>query len=98
LLDQELSTWAKIAVDVGSIDPVLAAMNNHPAHAVLQFYACCFLCRLSIANKDYRNRIIDAKGLVPIVEAQRIHKADATVVQAARRAYDAIISIANTQY
>jgi hypothetical protein len=71
---------------------VIAAMDNHTNHSDIQPYGCWFLTRLLKANEDYRNKILDGEGLVPVVEAQRVHKHDADVVQAAQKAHDAIIA------
>jgi hypothetical protein len=91
LLSEESSPWAKMAVDAGGIGLAIAAMNNRPDAATLQRYGCKFLCRLSKANKqNYRVAILDAKGLIPVGEALRIHQNNKHVKQTAQDALAAI--------
>jgi hypothetical protein len=85
------STWAKKAVDAGCIEVVIAAMENCPHDADLQVYGCKFLIALAQISQDYCcGRIIDAKGLVAVVEAKRIHPEDERVLSEVRRAVQAI--------
>jgi hypothetical protein len=88
------SSWAGTLVNAKGIDLVIAAMNAHPNHADLQAKGCDFFILLSKAQygagPDYRKLILDGKGLIPVVEAQRIHRDNPTVMAAVRAAYAAI--------
>jgi hypothetical protein len=77
------STRSKALVDAGCIEIVIPAMENHPDDAVLQMHACQFLSIIAKHHKDYRNRIIDAKGLTAVAEARRVHKDKANLVSKA---------------
>jgi hypothetical protein len=74
----------------GCLVLVISAMDKHPNEARIQFSACFFLIRLSKAHEDYRNLVLDADGLVPILRALRIHKDKANVKYQARKAIAAI--------
>jgi hypothetical protein len=80
------TTWAIVAADCGCIELVIYAMNNHPDHSEIQMYGCDFLSHLSFGHWSYRNTIIEARGLVSVVEAMRIHSGNAQVKHAAQRA------------
>jgi hypothetical protein len=77
-------TWAKPIVDVGCVEAVIFAMKSHPYKVNVQYEGCRFLCALAgksrpntnDVNDDdvYRQRIIDAQGLVAVGEARRIHQ------------------------
>jgi hypothetical protein len=84
------TTWAKAATDSGCIQLVITAMENHPNHAKIQVCGCMFFWRLSNAHDDYRNMVLDAEGLVPVVQALRVHKDVAEIKFAARKAFDAV--------
>lgn len=88
----ESPTWAKAAVDAGTIEAVIEAMGNHSDHVELQKEGCMFLTIVARSNDDYRNMILDAKGLVPIVEALRIHKHNKQIAAEAWKALNAITS------
>jgi hypothetical protein len=90
LLHDESPTWAKAATDLSG--PVISAMETHLNDFEIQYTACLFLTSLSNANDDYRNMVLDADGLVPVVRALRVHKDNAPVKHAARMAFDAMIS------
>jgi hypothetical protein len=68
----------------------IAAMNNHPDDADLHLYACEFLRRLAKAHEDYRGLMLQAKGLGPIGNALWVHKNNAPVKLAARKAFKVI--------
>jgi hypothetical protein len=92
--DEDSKSWAwanQAVVEAGSIALVVDAMERHVSHAMLQVYACQFLGTLADASgdnddDDYRNQIMDARGLTAVVEARRFHKNDARVVAEARYA------------
>jgi hypothetical protein len=65
------------------MEHVISAMANHADYAEIQMYGCDFLFQLSSKHWIYRNRIIQVKGLVAVVEAMRIHTGNAYVKQSA---------------
>lgn len=65
-------------------------MESHASVIDLQIAACQFLIVLSRMHENYRNLIVEAKGLAAAAEARRIHKDNARVVCVSRNAVKAI--------
>jgi hypothetical protein len=74
---------SKEAVNGGAIECIISAMERFPKSASIQTRGCGFFYCI---YKDYRERIIEAKGLIVIAEAGRIHKDNKTVFTAAQNA------------
>jgi hypothetical protein len=76
------SSFAEAAAMAGGIDLVISAMNNHlngNGDRELQLDACRFLYRVAKDNEEFRDKIVQAKGLVAIGEAFRVHDKDANL-------------------
>jgi hypothetical protein len=75
-------------------------MNGHPNDVHLQKIWCDFFTLLLNAPHadHYRSLIVDAKGLVPVAEAQRIHNDNEQVGLVARDATTAINSTLSRTY
>jgi hypothetical protein len=81
--ESDISPCTKAAVDGGAIKTVLTAMENHPNNANLQKHGCQFLYCLAKSHEDYRNSIVQSKGLTAVTEARRIHQDNTEVVSKA---------------
>jgi intracellular sulfur oxidation DsrE/DsrF family protein len=91
LTPRHAATDVKLVVDNGGIELAVKAMENHPTFAEVQTQGCSLLASIAMCNNgEYRNRIIQAKGLVAVVEAKRNHQDNDHVLNSVRDAVKAI--------
>jgi hypothetical protein len=101
-LVEEGGQWAaKLVVNAGGIGLVLQALAKHLQCKQVQMEGCMVLCRLAEndeADRTYRQKIIDAKGLIAVSETIRIHTChddgnrSSPIIVEAHKAAKAIIS------